>query len=87
MVVGMFTAKQGPKREKESGVGTEEAKRRRPGMPRYFFYFRGKRDSLRAAGSRSKNDGVLEFWFGAGIVVALVAVVVLVCRHGLHAVR
>ena len=87
MVVGMSTGKRARKTEKAPETGVEGTEREGSGMPRYFFYFRGKRDSLKAAGNRSKNDGVLEFWFGVGIVVALVAVVLLVCLHALHAVR
>jgi hypothetical protein len=48
------------------------------GAPRFLFFFRGKRRDVAAAGTRSKNSGVLEFWFGAAVVVALIAIVVLV---------
>ncbi|WP_158785876.1 hypothetical protein [Granulicella sp. L46] len=86
MVVSNFTRRQTQNSEEGSGVGAGGKQRDRSGPPRYLFYFRGKRHPLQTAGSRSKNDGVLEFWFGAGIVLALVAIVVLVCLHSLAVV-
>ena len=83
MVVSMFTKRRARKLKEGSGPG---AQRSRSGHPLYFFFFRGRRHSLQAAGSRAKDDSVLEFWFGAGVVVALAAVVVVVCLHSLNVV-
>jgi hypothetical protein len=87
VVVSMFTRRKAQNSDQASGAEANGTQRGRLEPGRYFFFFRGRRHSLQAAGSRSKNDSVLEFWFGAGVVLALVAIVVLVCLHSLNAVR
>ena len=87
MVVKMFTRRHAQNSDQASGAGADGTQRGRSGPGRYFFFFQGRRHSLQAAGSRSKDNGVLEFWFGVGVVLALVAIVVLVCLHSLNVVR
>jgi hypothetical protein len=86
MVVSNFSRRKAQNSEEGLGVRAGGTQRERSGTPRYLFYFRGKRHPLQAAGSRSKNDSILEFWFGAGVVLALVAIVVLVCLRSLAVV-
>lgn len=87
MVVNMFTRRQAQNSDEASGAGADGKQRGRTGHDRYFFFFRGRLHSLQAAGSRPKDDSALEFWFGVGVVLALVAIVVLVCLHSLNVVR
>jgi hypothetical protein len=87
VVVSMFTRRQAQNSDKASEAREDGTQRSRSGPARYFFFFRGRQDSLKAAGSRSKDDSVLEFWVGVAVVLALVAIVVLVCLHSLNAVR
>jgi len=61
-----------------------EGKRRGSGRPRFLFVFRGRR-SLQAAGSRAKDSGWVELWVGVAVVLAVIAVVVLVCLRAVAA--
>jgi hypothetical protein len=56
------------------------------GPPRFLFFFRGRR-SVQAAGSRSKENGALEFWLLLTVALALIIIVALICLRSIAAVR
>jgi hypothetical protein len=53
--------------------------------PRYLFFFQGRRRSERIAGTRSKENGALEFWFLLAVAVELIVILTLICLRSMAA--
>jgi hypothetical protein len=81
----MFTRRRSQNSEERSGSAEDGTKLDKSMPPRYLFFFRGRRRSVQSAGSRSKGNSALEFWFLLAVATALLAIVVLVCLRSMTA--
>jgi len=83
----MFTKRQGRNSGEAGRQTADSAKFDRSAPPRYLFFFRGRRRSVGAAGTRSKESSALEFWFLLAVAVALIIIVALICLRSMAAVH
>jgi hypothetical protein len=87
VLVMMSTRRQPQSSEQASRLGAAGTKQESSAPLRYLFFFRGRRRSEQSAESRPKDSRALEFWFVLAVALALIAIVVLVCLHGVAAFR